>query len=148
LPSSFPTEFWQLVHFSLLYIFGTADHKFVSVAGRFLAPFADCWRILLLGSPNPLRSGLAVQSTRAFEVFVPMLRYVNHADLQLFSLSLGVPQNLLYLSDEMQRMFQAISSFHLIAGFFQRIDVVHFHLNICSALFALFASFSSCALRS
>jgi hypothetical protein len=55
---SFPTECWQFIHFPLLYIFGTADHKFFSVVGRFLASFVDCWCILSLRSPNPLRSGL------------------------------------------------------------------------------------------
>jgi hypothetical protein len=77
-----------------------------------------------------------------------MLRYVNHADRQLFSLSLGVLQNWLCLSGEMEQVFQAIGGFQLTDGFFQRIDVVYFHPNICSVLFALFASLSSCAPRS
>jgi hypothetical protein len=89
-----------------------------------------------------------VQSTRTFEVFVPMLRYVKHADLQLFSLSLGVLQNLLCLSGEMRQMFQAIGDFQLIARFFQQIDIIHFHPNMCSASVALFVSLSSRALRS
>jgi hypothetical protein len=69
-----------------------------------------------------------------------MLRYVDYADLQLFSLSLGVLQNLLCLSGEMQQMLQAIGDFQLITGLFQQIDVVHFHPNICNTLFVLFAS--------
>jgi hypothetical protein len=47
----------------------------------------------------------------------------------------------------MHQMFQAIGGFQLITGFFQRIDV-DFRPNICSALFTLFASLSSRALRS
>jgi hypothetical protein len=47
-----------------------------------------------------------------------MLCYVKQADLQLFLLSLGVLQNLLSLSGEMQQMFQAVDDFQLIAGFF------------------------------
>jgi hypothetical protein len=63
-------------------------------------------------------------------------------------LLLGVLQNLLCLLSEMQQVFQAIGGFQPIAGFFQRVHIVHFHPHICSALFGLCASLRSRALRS